>query len=135
MVFQRHVEVGRLCLLNKGPNAGKLVTIVEIVDMKRLLVDGPTTGVNRQMVSLKDISMTDFTSPVNHDSKQKYVIKALNKSGAVAKFQQTKWAAKIAQRATRKNLSDFDRFKVMLARKKKSFAVRKEFNKLKSKSK
>ena len=32
----RHVEVGRVVLLNGGANAGKLATIVEIIDHKRV---------------------------------------------------------------------------------------------------
>lgn len=30
------VEVGRVLLINDGPNAGKLATIVEIIDHKRV---------------------------------------------------------------------------------------------------
>jgi large subunit ribosomal protein L14e len=32
----RFVEVGRVVLVSKGPSAGKLATIVEIVDHKRV---------------------------------------------------------------------------------------------------
>ena len=34
--FQRFVEVGRVVLLEQGPNAGKLATIVEIQDASRV---------------------------------------------------------------------------------------------------
>lgn len=34
--FKRYVEVGRVVLLNDGPSAGKLATIVEIIDHNRV---------------------------------------------------------------------------------------------------
>lgn len=34
--FDSLVEVGRVVLLNDGPSAGKLATIVEIIDHKRV---------------------------------------------------------------------------------------------------
>jgi len=34
--FKRYVEVGRVVLVNDGPNAGKLATIVEIIDHNRV---------------------------------------------------------------------------------------------------
>ena len=34
--FKRYVEVGRVVLVNEGPQAGKLATIVEIIDHARV---------------------------------------------------------------------------------------------------
>lgn len=34
--FKRYVEVGRIVLLNEGPYANKLATIVEIIDHNRV---------------------------------------------------------------------------------------------------
>jgi large subunit ribosomal protein L14e len=36
MGFTRFVEVGRVALINYGPDAGKLCVILEIVDQKRV---------------------------------------------------------------------------------------------------
>jgi|TARA_B110000090_G_C13286495_1_gene410201 large subunit ribosomal protein L14e len=36
MGFSRFVEVGRVVLINYGPDAGKIATIVDIVDAKRV---------------------------------------------------------------------------------------------------
>lgn len=35
----RLVEVGRVCLIHDGEDAGKLATIVEIIDHKRVRLD------------------------------------------------------------------------------------------------
>lgn len=62
-VFTRFVEVGRVAYINYGPDFGKLCTIVDIIDGKRVfvhqvcsndqvLIDGPTTGVKRQQISV-----------------------------------------------------------------------------------
>jgi large subunit ribosomal protein L14e len=36
MPFSRHVEIGRVCLINYGADYGKLVTIVDVVDPNRV---------------------------------------------------------------------------------------------------
>ena len=52
MSFKRYVELGRVCLINYGEEAGKLATIVDVIDNNRVLVDGPETGVKRQPINL-----------------------------------------------------------------------------------
>jgi large subunit ribosomal protein L14e len=42
---------------------------------------------------------------------------ALTKQATLDQWNKSAWAQKLARRATRANLSDFDRFKVMVARK------------------
>ena len=46
-VFTKFVEVGRVVKVNYGPDEGKLAVVVEILNDKRVLIDGPTTGVKR----------------------------------------------------------------------------------------
>eukprot|EP01036_Dinobryon_divergens_P053180 gene53180-71096_t len=41
MGFTRFVEIGRVGLINYGPDCGKLCTIIDVVDAKRVLIDGP----------------------------------------------------------------------------------------------
>ena len=36
MPFTRFVEVGRVALINYGPECGKLCTIIDVVDAKRV---------------------------------------------------------------------------------------------------
>ena len=38
MGFTRFVEVGRVVLINYGPDAGKIATIVDILDSKRVSI-------------------------------------------------------------------------------------------------
>ena len=50
MPFKKFVEVGRVAVLGgEGPNQGKIAAIVNVIDQNRVLVDGPTSGVLRQV--------------------------------------------------------------------------------------
>ena len=53
MPFKKFVEIGRVAVLNgDGPNKGKIAAIVNVIDQNRVLVDGPTSGVLRQVSKL-----------------------------------------------------------------------------------
>ena len=54
MPFKKFVEIGRVAVLNgEGPNKGKIAAIVNVIDQNRVLVDGPTSGVLRQVKNTK----------------------------------------------------------------------------------
>ena len=69
MVFTRFVEPGRVILFTYGPYTGKLAIIVEIINVNRVLVDGPTSGVKRHETSLRRVKLTDVTVNVNKGAK------------------------------------------------------------------
>ena len=126
MGFTRFVEVGRVALINYGPDAGKLCTIVDIVDAKKVLIDGPQTetGVHRQTMLLKRLSLTDLVvTGLGKGIKQKGLVAAWKAQGTMASWNSTSWAKKLANKAKRANLGDFDRFKVMVAKKQRSAAI------------
>lgn len=83
------------------------------------LVDGPygVTGVNRQVINFRRLSLTDFTVSVPRHARQKTLKKALEKESVMSKWEQTAWAKRAAKQQKRSQLTDFDRFKVMIARK------------------
>merc|ERR1712183_959171 len=54
------MQVGRVVYVNYGPCQGRLAVVVDIVDENRILVDGPTTGVDRQVIPAKRIELTKF---------------------------------------------------------------------------
>ncbi len=58
------VEVGRVALVNYGADNGKFVVIVDVVDGARALVDGPTSGVSRQTMPFKWLSLTNIKLPI-----------------------------------------------------------------------
>lgn len=63
---RRLVETGRVCLCNYGANLGKLCVIVNVLDGRRVLVDGPSSvnGLKRQVLPLPSISPASPALPM-----------------------------------------------------------------------
>ena len=74
-VFKRFVEIGRVVLISYGPDAGKLATIVDVIDANRVLLDGPEklTGVHRHEINIKRITLTDYKVAAKHNATHKCV--------------------------------------------------------------
>lgn len=117
-VFSRFVEVGRVALVTYGPDAGKYVVIVEIIDQSRALVDGPLSGVKRQSLAFKRVQLTQFKVEIPRGCSSKVVAKALEKAEFAKQWAASSYAKKLELRQKRAATTDFDRFKVMLAKKK-----------------
>eukprot|EP00735_Rhodelphis_limneticus_P005857 TRINITY_DN1791_c0_g1::TRINITY_DN1791_c0_g1_i1::g.25269::m.25269 TRINITY_DN1791_c0_g1::TRINITY_DN1791_c0_g1_i1::g.25269 ORF type:complete len:150 (+),score=50.01,sp/P55844/RL14_PEA/52.99/3e-41,Ribosomal_L14e/PF01929.12/3.6e-29 TRINITY_DN1791_c0_g1_i1:42-452(+) len=135
MPFTRFVQIGRVALINTGCCAGKLVAIIDVVDQTRALVEGPHGGVPRQVVSFRHMSITPIKIDIGRGARVKAVTAAWTKAEVEKKWNESAWGKKLIKRQTRANLSDFDRFKVHLARKRRSELVSREFAKLKKAAK
>eukprot|EP01090_Pellita_catalonica_P013493 TRINITY_DN321_c0_g1_i2.p1 TRINITY_DN321_c0_g1~~TRINITY_DN321_c0_g1_i2.p1 ORF type:complete len:142 (+),score=23.43 TRINITY_DN321_c0_g1_i2:125-550(+) len=132
MSFRRFVEIGRVCLINYGPDEGKLCVIVDVLDHTRAFVDGPSccTGVQRQTIPFKRLSLTDFKLNIGKGARLKTLKKQWEKQEIQKKWDATSWAKKRATRNKRASLNDFERFKVMVGKKQRSYLLRHETNKL-----
>ncbi|EDO39219.1 predicted protein [Nematostella vectensis] len=135
MVYSRFVEVGRVALINAGPDEGKLCVVVDLVDQNRALIDGPCTSVCRQAINMKHLSLTDFKIKIGRSARSGPVKKAFEAAQVQDKWEQTAWARKLAMRKKRATLNDFDRFKLKLAKQKKNRLLRTEVKKLKKEAK
>lgn len=111
-------------------------------------MDGPEniTGVKRQAINFKNIALTDIvieiprydhfyrlivqSSHAARAPRQKTLAKAFTAADVQGKWEKTSWAKKRAARASRANLTDFDRFKVMVAKKKRNVVINTEARKL-----
>ena len=121
----RLVEVGRVVLIKKGQSAGKLAAIVEIIDQKKVLIDGPKAGVPRQAINLGQVVLTPLTFALPRGARTATVSKKWAAAGVCEKWAASSWAKKIAQRERRSALTDFERFQVMVLRKQKRYTVKK----------
>mmetsp|Transcript_12129 Transcript_12129/g.18718 ORF Transcript_12129/g.18718 Transcript_12129/m.18718 type:complete len:134 (-) Transcript_12129:103-504(-) len=132
MPFSKYVEVGRVVLINYGPLSGKLATIIDIIDQNKCLIDGPAdlTGVTRQVISYKRIALTDFTVKIERTSTVDEIKTAWGEAETMSKWEATSWARKLAAKKKRADLTDFDRFKLMVARKQKSAIIAKKLAEL-----
>jgi len=126
MPFKRYMEVGRVVLINYGPEKGKLAAVIDIVDQNKCLIDGPATGVVRQVISFKRISLTDFTIGIQANARQKTLLAKWKEADMDATWAKTSWAKKLASQKKRAALTDFDRFKVMVAKKQKAEIIQKK---------
>ncbi|XP_065064303.1 large ribosomal subunit protein eL14-like isoform X1 [Rhopilema esculentum] len=120
MVFKRFVESGRIALVNTGSYNGKLVVIVDVIDHNRVLCDNPSNNVPRQTINLKHLNLTDLKISVPHGARTACVRKAFDKEEVNAKWEKTAWAQRLERRVKRASLSDFDRFKVKVAKQRKN---------------
>ena len=73
------VQTGRVAVVNYGEYNGKYVTILDIVDSNRVLVDGPTSGVPRQTMPIRWLGLTPirFKVPrtVKSSTLKKFIVK------------------------------------------------------------
>mmetsp|Transcript_13420 Transcript_13420/g.39572 ORF Transcript_13420/g.39572 Transcript_13420/m.39572 type:complete len:128 (-) Transcript_13420:579-962(-) len=127
MPYTRFIEIGRIALVNYGPDKGKLCTIVDVVDENRVVVDGPVsiTGVQHQVITTKRLALTEYKVNVMRNARQKALLAAWEEADVMSKWQATAWAKKIANKKKRSAMSDFDRFEVMIAKKKRTAAMKK----------
>ncbi|PWN23107.1 hypothetical protein BCV69DRAFT_310593 [Microstroma glucosiphilum] len=124
--FKRYVEVGRVVLINQGESEGKLAVIVEIVDHNKAIVDGPSTGVARQVIRYRYTTLTPFVVPgLPRGSGSTTVKKFFDKSDVNEKWAKSAWAKKRQAQKAKRETSDFDRFNIMLLKKQRRFLAQK----------
>ncbi|KAK2584009.1 hypothetical protein KPH14_006466 [Odynerus spinipes] len=116
MPFQRFVESGRVAYVSDGPYQGKLVTIVDVIDQNRVLVDGPTSKVPRGQMRLNELHLTKFRLRFPYTGSTRVVRKAWENGKIDELWKKTMWARKVEAKKKRAALSDFDRFKLRKAR-------------------
>jgi len=126
------VETGRVALINYGPDYGKWVVILDVVDQNRVLADGSANGVKRQTIPLKWLSLLNIKIKVPRTVGPAKLAKFFAINDVAGKVAATSWGKKIGKQAIRANLTDFERFKVMLLKKQKAKIVNTAFNALKA---
>lgn len=121
-----------MALVNYGEHLNKLVVIVDILDQNRVLVDAPTHSLQRKVINTKRLSLTSIKlDGIKRAAPIDEVKAAYEKADVEGVFAASGWGKKLARQEKRKTLDDFGRFKVMVARMKKSKAVNAELEKLK----
>ena len=131
--FKRFVEVGRVVLINQGEFAGKLAVIVEIIDHNKAIIDGPSTGVPRQSLRYRYLSLTPHVVPkLPRASNTSTVKKYFDQSGVTEKWAESAWAKKRQTAKLRSEMTDFDRFNVMLLKKQRARIINSHIKKVKA---
>mmetsp|Transcript_10905 Transcript_10905/g.14702 ORF Transcript_10905/g.14702 Transcript_10905/m.14702 type:complete len:133 (-) Transcript_10905:278-676(-) len=123
MGYKYFVEAGRVAFINYGEDYGKQVTIVDIADENRVLVQSESFP--RTILPLKRLSMTRMKIDIARGARTGTLLKASKKADLSAKWASTPFAKKLAKKETRANLTDLQRFQVMINRKRKAAAIKK----------
>ena len=115
------VEAGRVAYINYGEDYGKMVVIVNMVDINRVQVDG-LTNFPRVLYPLKRLQLTKLRVP---NVLRGCRTGTLTKLAATYKLDE-QWAAqsaakKMSRFASRTQTTDLDRFRIMVARKNRAF--------------
>ena len=132
MPFKHFVEIGRSVYVNYGKDQGKLAVILDILNENRVLIEGPESNVERQVIPIRRLTLTRFRVPVLKNQRSGFVRKAIQKFKLQEKWGQTGAAKKLVAKAKRASLGDFDRFKVMLLKKRLNKTVVAKANKLRN---
>eukprot|EP01113_Clastostelium_recurvatum_P025517 TRINITY_DN306_c0_g1_i2.p1 TRINITY_DN306_c0_g1~~TRINITY_DN306_c0_g1_i2.p1 ORF type:complete len:158 (-),score=41.55 TRINITY_DN306_c0_g1_i2:46-519(-) len=120
------VQIGRVIFINYGPYTGKTAVVLDIVDQARVFVEGPTTGVPRQALPLKWLTVTDIKLEIPRVARRKTLLAAITKGDLENKWKKNPIAKSLAHKETVANQTDFDRFKIVKARKQLSTRTRQE---------
>lgn len=118
------VEAGRIAYINFGEDYGKMVIIVDMVDMNRVLVDG-AGNFPRVIYPLKRLTLTKLRLNILRGARTGTLKKVAKTFGLEEKWSNNAAAQKLARYSARSATTDFDRFKVMIQRKQRNYAVRK----------
>ena len=108
MGYKYFVEAGRVAFVNYGEDYGKMVTIVDIADENRVLVDGENFP--RMVMPLKRLTLTKIKLSIERGSRTGTLVKACKKADLNAKWAEMPIAKKLAQRNLRASLTDLQRF-------------------------
>uniref|UniRef100_A0A8C8XEX6 Large ribosomal subunit protein eL14 n=1 Tax=Panthera leo TaxID=9689 RepID=A0A8C8XEX6_PANLE len=102
MMFKCFIEVGQVAYISFGLHAGRMVQIIDAIDQKGALVDGPCIQVRRYNMPFKCM-----------DARPKYVGQAWQKADTSRKWAAMGWVKKIKARERKAKMTDFDHYKVM----------------------
>ena len=135
MPFTKFVEIGRVAYISGGKNEGKIVTIVDVIDQKRALVDGPTAGIKRQPMAFKNMQLTSLRMKMPMKAGERFVSNKWKTEEIDKKWSETKWYKGLAAKNTKRNLTDFERYQVMRIKQKRNRLINRMVIKLKRQEK
>ena len=124
MEFKRFLEVGRIIIINFGPDRGKIGIIVDLIDKNRSFIDG---WAGRQIINNKRITLTKTIVKINKNMTSQKIKAELNKNFYLfEKINQSLWFQKRFLSEKKNLFNDFDKFKYMIGKKNKNLFI---FNK------
>jgi len=132
-VFNNFVEIGRVAYISIGPFKHRLVAIVDVINQKSALVDGP--GVPRKAMAFKHMRLLKYKVAIAHGARTGTVQKAWAAGKIDEQWKESPLYKSIIARRTRASLNDFERFKLSKAKKARNHEIGKAYCALKKAAK
>lgn len=108
---------------------GKIATIVDILNSKRVLIDGE--GIQRQVIPIARLQLTKQVLAVGRGVRTGKLRKTLTKENVQKSYDESALGKSYARQNRREQLTDFERFKVLSLRRRLSKLLRARQNKKK----
>ena len=116
--YTRFVEVGRVARVAYGPEQGNLATVVDILSDKRVLIDGE--NIKRQVIPVKRLQLTKQVVKLLRGARSGKVKSIIKKENVAKTFSESSLGKAYARQSRRQSLTDFERHKVLVLRRKLS---------------
>ena len=124
------LELGRVVYINYGPLSGRPAVVVDIVNGSKVVIDGPSLDVDRQVISTRRLELTRFKlGSFSKTDKRSQLQKKIEDFDLKKRFYSNGVGKRIAKQKKRASLGDFDRFKVMVLRRQLAKTMRTHVNK------
>eukprot|EP01012_Entosiphon_sulcatum_P066873 TRINITY_DN962_c0_g2_i1.p2 TRINITY_DN962_c0_g2~~TRINITY_DN962_c0_g2_i1.p2 ORF type:complete len:150 (-),score=33.61 TRINITY_DN962_c0_g2_i1:28-477(-) len=111
LATRRYVEVGRVVRFNYGKHTGKVAAIVSLGDHNRVIVQGPAADVPRHEIRLRNVTLTGIVIPRDQTTPDTL---AEGFKAALARWNGSPTAKRIAAAAAKTTSTDFERFKKLV---------------------
>lgn len=109
-----------------SPSNKSLITPLLSPPSPQAIIDGPSTGVPRQVIRYRYTTLTPYIVPeLPRGAGTPKVKKCFDKSDVLEKWAKSSWAKKREAQKAKRNSSDFERFNIMLLKKQRRYLVQK----------
>merc|ERR1711924_392363 len=98
------------------PNEGTLGMITDVIDQNRCMVYSPSF--DRKEMTYKRLSLTDLKVKIQREARTKTAAAAWTGADVEGQWSNTSWAKKRAAQKRKTTMSDLERYKAMVAKKK-----------------
>ena len=79
MGFTKFVEIGRVAMVNKGKKEGRLVVILDVVNLNRVLVEEVDGDHHREVLCIKSLTLTENKINILRGLRSSLLKKAITK--------------------------------------------------------
>ena len=112
--MKSNIEIGKVVFIVYGPSSEKIGVIIDILDKKRCLIDGPC---GRQIINIKRIELTTLRLDLKNKSTSKDIKQKFVQNNVLKNWCHTSKGKNLLKKISKRNLSNFDHFKFMIGKK------------------